>query len=44
MNAFIQISNDAVSFDTHEPAEQPLLILDALDLTAVGGGADVLLV
>jgi hypothetical protein len=41
MNASNQIANDIFTIDTHEFAEQPLLILDALDLVAVGGGQDI---
>jgi hypothetical protein len=42
MNALnqIQIANEVV-INTSDFAEQTLLILDALDLAAVGGGADV---
>jgi hypothetical protein len=40
MNALNQIANEAVTFDNIDSSEQPLLILDALDLVAVGGGGD----
>jgi hypothetical protein len=40
MNALNQIANEAVIFDNIDSSEQPLLILDALDLVAVGGGGD----
>jgi hypothetical protein len=40
MNALNQIANEVV-INTSDFAEQTLLILDALDLAAVGGGADV---
>jgi hypothetical protein len=44
MNAFNQIASEALTFDTIDSTEQPLLILDALDLAAVGGGGDIALV
>jgi hypothetical protein len=44
MNAFNQITNEALTFDTIDSEQQPLLILDALDLAAVGGGGDIALV
>jgi hypothetical protein len=44
MNALNQLANDVFAFDTIDSAEQPLLILDALDLAAVGGGGDIFVV
>jgi hypothetical protein len=41
MNALNQIANESFNFDAVDSTEQPLLILDALDLVAVGGGADM---
>jgi hypothetical protein len=41
MNATNQIANDIFATGTPDFAEQPLLILDALDLAAVGGGTDI---
>ncbi len=41
MNALNQIANEVFAFDTIDSTEQPMLILDALDLAAVGGGADM---
>jgi hypothetical protein len=41
MNAFNQNTNDITTSNNADFTEQPLLILDALDLAAVGGGADV---
>ncbi len=41
MNATNQIANESSNFDAAYSTEQPLLILDALDLVAVGGGADM---
>jgi hypothetical protein len=41
MNALNQVANEAqVNTDT-DFADQPVLVLDALDLAAVGGGADI---
>jgi hypothetical protein len=41
MNALHQIANDAATIDNTQTSDQPLLVLDALDLLTVGGGADV---
>jgi hypothetical protein len=44
MNALNQIAIEAPLFDNMDSSEQPLLILDALDLMAVGGGTDAVCV
>jgi hypothetical protein len=44
MNAVNQFANEVFVFDAISSTEQPMLILDALDLAAVGGGADIVLV
>jgi hypothetical protein len=44
MNAVNQFANEVFVFDAIDSTEQPMLILDALDLAAVGGGADIVLV
>jgi hypothetical protein len=44
MNALNQLANDVFIFDTIDSTEQPLLILDALDLAAAGGGGDIFVV
>jgi hypothetical protein len=41
MNAFNQIVNDVAPLDNTDISTQPMLVLDALDLAAVGGGGDV---
>jgi hypothetical protein len=41
MNAFNQIAYDVVTLDNTDTSAQPMLVLDALDLAAVGGGGDV---
>jgi hypothetical protein len=44
MNALNQFANEVFAFNATDSTEQPMLILDALDLAAVGGGADIVLV
>jgi hypothetical protein len=41
MSAFNQITNDVLILDNTDTSAQPMLVLDALDLAAVGGGGDV---
>jgi hypothetical protein len=41
MNALNQIASEVATADNSDDAAQTLLILDALDLAAVGGGADI---
>jgi hypothetical protein len=40
MNALNQIANEAVLFENINTDDQTVLVLDALDLLAVGGGGD----
>jgi hypothetical protein len=41
MNSFNQIVNAVATLDNADTSTQPMLVLDALDLAAVGGGGDV---